>query len=102
MNPHLTNLASVVAAGLRAQMVPGKRLYRTGNMKRSVSVITIDDTAVDVVIATDYASYTDSRGRFAGWVKEATTKAVGAYCTAQNVEDLTAFGIIDPSYVYGG
>jgi len=102
MNAHLTNLASVVAAELRAQMVPGKRLYKTGNMKRSVAVITIDDKTVDVVIATDYASYTDERGRYAGWVQQAASKAIGAYCTAQNVEDLTAFGMISPSYIYGG
>ena len=47
----LVNLATVVAAELRAQMVPNKRLYRTGNMKRSVAVIAIDDKTVDVVIA---------------------------------------------------
>lgn len=102
MNEHLVNLAKVVASELRAQMVPNKRLYRTGNMKRSVAVIAIDDENVDVVIATDYASYTNTRGRFAGWVQSTTSKAIQAYCSAQRVEDLTAFGIIDPQYIYGG
>lgn len=102
MNEHLVNLAKVVASELRAQMVPNKRLYRTGNMKRSVAVIAIDDENVDVVIATDYASYTNTRGRFAGWVQSTTSKAIQAYCSAQRVEDLTAFGIINPQYIYGG
>lgn len=102
MNDHVVNLAKVVAAELRAQMVPGKRLYRTGNMKRSVSVIMVDDKNIDVVIATDYASYTNTRGKFAGWVQTTTAKAVQAYCSAQNVTDLSAFGIVDPQYIYGG
>ena len=102
MNEHLINLAKVVASELRAQMVPNKRLYRTGNMKRSVAVIAIDEDNVDVVIATDYASYTNTRGRFAGWVQATTTKAIQAYCSAQKVDDLTAFGIVNPQFIYGG
>lgn len=102
MNEHLVNLAKVVASQLRDYMVPNKRLYITGNMRRSVAVIAIDDENVDVVIATDYASYTNTRGRFAGWVQSTTSKAIQAYCSAQRVEDLTAFGIIDPQYIYGG
>lgn len=98
----LVNLATVVAAELRAQMVPNKRLYRTGNMKRSVSVVEIDERNIDVVIATDYASFTNTRGRFAGWVQDTTASAIRAYCSAQNVDDLTAFGIADPQFVYGG
>lgn len=102
MDQHLINLAKVVATQLRDQMVKDKRLYRTGNMKRSVAVITIDEKNVDVVIATDYASFTNTRGKYAGWVQTTTTKAIQAYCSAQNVEDLSAFGIINPQYIYGG
>ena len=102
MNEHLINLAKVVASELRAQMVPNKRLYRTGNMKRSVAVIAIDEDNVDVVIATDYASFTNTRGRFAGWVQATTAKAIQAYCSAQKVDDLTAFGIVNPQFIYGG
>ena len=102
MNEHLINLAKVVASELRAQMVPNKRLYRTGNMKRSVAVIAIDEDNVDVVIATDYASYTNNRGRFAGWVQETTSKAIQSYCSAQKVDELSAFGIINPQFIYGG
>lgn len=102
MNEHLINLAKVVASELRAQMVPNKRLYRTGNMKRSVAVIAVDEDNVDVVIATDYASFTNTRGRFAGWVQATTTKAIQAYCSAQKVDDLMAFGIVNPQFIYGG
>ena len=102
MNENLIVLAEVVASELRAQMVPNKRLYRTGNMKRSVAVVAIDDKNVDVIIATDYASYTNTRGKFAGWVQTATTKAIQAYCSAHKVEDLTAFGIVNPQFIYGG
>lgn len=102
MNADLIVLANVVASELRAQMVPNERLYRTGNMKRSVAVIAIDDKNVDVVIATDYASYTNTRGRFAGWVQKTTTKAIQAYCSAMKVDDLTAFGIVNPQFIYGG
>jgi phage host-nuclease inhibitor protein Gam len=102
MNEHLINLAKAVASELRAQMVPNKRLYRTGNMKRSVAVIAIDDKNVDVVIETDYASFTNTRGKFAGWVQTTTTKAIQAYCSAQKVDDLTAFGIVNPQFIYGG
>lgn len=102
MNMDTIIIANVVASELRAQMVPGKRLYRTGNMKRSVAVVVVDDKNVDVVIATDYASYTNTRGRFAGWVQRTTTKAIQAYCSAQKVEDLTALGIVNPKFIYGG
>lgn len=102
MNQHLINIAKVVASELRAQMVPNKRLYRTGNMKRSVAVVTIDEKNVDVIIATDYASFTNTRGRFAGWVQTTTTRALQAYCSAQNVQDLSGLGIVNPQYIYGG
>ena len=102
MNSDLVNLARVIASEMRAHMVPNKRLYRTGNMKRSVAVIAIDEKTVDVVIATDYASYTNERGKWAGWVQKMTAQAVAAYCSAQNVEDLTAFGIVTPKFTYGG
>ena len=101
MNPDLINIANVVASELRAQMVPNIRLYRTGNMKRSVATIVVDDENVDVVIATDYASYTDTRGRFAGWVSGTVAKACAIICTENGVDDLSAFGLNNPQVLYG-
>lgn len=102
MNAELVNLAKVVASELRAQMVPNKRLYRTGNMKRSVAVVSVDEETIDVIVATPYASYTNERGRFSGWVQSATAKAVSAFLSAKNVDDLSAFGIVKPTFTYGG
>lgn len=102
MNSDLVNLARNIASQMRGYMVKDKRLWRSGNMRRSIAVIAIDEKTVDVVIATDYASYTNERGKWAGWVQKMTAQAVAAYCSARNVEDLTAFGIVTPKFTYGG
>ena len=99
---NLVNLANVTASELRAMMIPNLRLFRTGNMKRSVAVVEIDEKTVDVVIATDYASYTDTRGKWAGWVSRTVSKACSAFCSANNVEDLSAFGMVGAQVLYGG
>ena len=98
MSGDMVNLANVIAAELRACMIPGKQLYKTGNMKRSVVVIARGEDAVDVVIATDYASYTNDRGRLEGWAMRAASRAAKAYLTANNVEEDDKFA---PSITLG-
>ena len=75
----LVNVANLVASELRAYMIPDKRLYRSGYMQRSIQVIAIDDHFTDIVIATDYASYTNNRGQWSGWVSQVVDRCLRAY-----------------------
>lgn len=69
IDEELLNYAIDLALEISNYMIPDKRLYVSGNMQKSVSVVYVDDNTIDVVIATDYASYTNERGKWAGWVQ---------------------------------
>lgn len=98
MNLDLENLAIILTCELRAMCVPNKQLYKTGNMKASISTIRVDESYVDIVIATPYASYTNERGYMAGWVERTVDRVVRSYASNNNVEDLNLTGQI----TYGG
>lgn len=90
MYDELVNYANFLASELRANMIPNIKLYRTGNMKSSVSVVSVNDDAIEVVIATDYASYTNEKGIWAGWVESTINRVSRCYSTGNDVssEDL--------------
>lgn len=94
VSPEMFNLAIRLANELRAQMIPNVQLYKTGNMRASVQVVAIEEDYVDVVIATDYASYTNSRGRMAGWVDSVVDRVCRAYAGDNGVENDKISGII--------
>lgn len=97
----MVNLAYFIANELRAMMIPGKQLYQSGNMRSSVFVVTVNDKFIDIVIATDYASHTNEKGKRAGWVQRTVDRA--CRCFAENNcvsnEDLNG---IEGTITYGG
>lgn len=70
MDIDMVNLGVFMASELRAMMIPGVQLYKSGNMRGSVNVVTVNDDYLDIVIATDYASFTNEKGRTAGWIEK--------------------------------
>lgn len=98
MDNDLVNLANFVASELRAMMIPGVQLYRTGNMQGSVNVVAVGEDFIDIVIATDYASFTNTRGRHAGWVEQTIDRVCRAYASNNNVDNESIVGQI----IYGG
>lgn len=94
----MVNLGSFIANELRAMMIPGVQLYKTGNMQGSVAVVAVNEDFIDIVIATDYASFTNTRGRMAGWVERTVDRACRAYASNNNVDNADLTGEI----MYGG
>lgn len=85
MNEELLNYACALKSALQAQMIPNVQLYKTGNMKSSVQIVIVDDNNIDIVIATNYASYTNERGYKKGWVDRVVNNL--SRCYSENVEN---------------
>lgn len=94
MDADMLNLANFIASELRAQMIPNVQLYRTGNMQASVVPVVIEEDYIDIVIATDYASYTNTRGRMAGWIDKTIDRCCRCYCENNGVENTAITGFI--------
>lgn len=94
----MVNLALSIESALRAKCIPNKQLYRTGNMKASINTVQIDENYIDIVIATHYASFTNERGKTAGWIRNTIRQVCECYAENNNVEDLELTGTI----MYGG
>ena len=87
INQDVLNFANFLASELRAQCIKGKQLYITGNMQRSIVTVAINEDNIEVVIATNYASYTNTRGRMAGWVEKTIQNCARCYAEKNNVSD---------------
>lgn len=98
MDIMMRNLVTVLTAELRAMCVPNKQLYRTGNMKASIATLHIDESFVDIIIATPYASFTNERGKMAGWIEKTVSRTCRCFASNNNVEDFNIIGQI----TYGG
>ena len=98
MDNDMLNLAVFVADEIRAMMIPHKQLYQSGNMRGSVVVATVNDEYVDIVISTDYASYTNLRGRMAGWVESTVDRCCRCFAENNNVDN----SLFENSIIYGG
>ena len=94
MDSDMVNLGQFVASELRAMMIPGKQLYQSGNMRGSVSVVAVNDEFIDIVIATDYASYTNTKGRMAGWIERTVDRCCRCFAENNNVESDYLNGMI--------
>lgn len=81
----MVNLAAFVASELRAMMIKDVQLYQSGNMKSNVQIAAVNDDYIDIVIATDYASYTNTRGRMAGWVERTVERCCRCYADNNDV-----------------
>jgi len=86
----LLNAAAWLVNGLQSVMVPGY-LLRTGNMQRSVMIYQIGENFIDVVIAVDYASYTnEGNKKTSGWLETHVPRIMRAY--ADHVRDKSTDG----------
>lgn len=94
MDNDMVNLGSFIASELRAMMIPGIQLYQSGTMRGSVNVVAVDEKYIDIVIATDYASFTNTRGRMAGWIEKTIDRCCRAYASNNNVENEYLSGTI--------
>ena len=97
MDIDMVNLAVFIADGLQKMMHPGY-LYVTGNMQASVTVVAVNEDFIDIVIATDYASYTNTRGKTAGWVERTVDRLCRAFASNNDVDNVDLTGNI----IYGG
>lgn len=98
MNDSLINFATFIASELSKVGVPDKKLYRTGNMMASIVPVVIDENTVDIIIATDYASFTNTRGKWAGWVEQNIERC--SRCYADN-NDVESFANLTGEIFYG-
>ena len=94
MDTDMANLATFIADELRAMMIPNVQLYQSGNMKSSVAVVAVGDDFIDIVIATDYASFTNTKGRNAGWVERTIDRCCRCYSENNDVSNESLEGII--------
>ena len=103
MDENLINFANALASELQAYIgsARGQRLYQTGNMKANIRVVVVNENCVDVIIATDYASYTNTRGKYAGWIEKVINNTARCFAENNNVDDFTEGGL-DTSLIYGG
>ena len=95
MDIDMVNLAIFIADELRKMMIPEVQLYQSGDMQSSVAVVAIEEDYIDVVIATDYASYTNTRGRMAGWVERTIDRCCRCYAEDNDVTNESLNGIIE-------
>lgn len=94
----MQNFATFLESELRAMCIPNKQLYKSGNMKASINTVRIEENYVDIVIATPYASFTNTHGYMAGWIERTVSRCCRAFASNNNVEDMTLMGVI----TYGG
>lgn len=94
MDNDMVNLGQFIASELRAMMIPGIQLYKSGNMRGSVTVVAINEDYVDIVVATDYASFTNTRGRMSGWIDKTVDRCCRCFAENNNVENEALQGMI--------
>lgn len=94
MDPDMLNFAQFIVDQLQGMMIPDEHLYISGNMQRATMVAGVGEDYIDIVIATDYASYTNVRGRMAGWVERTVDRASRCYTTNNNVENASLNGTV--------
>jgi len=71
MNVTAVTMASFIANEMRASSP-----YRTGNMQRSIVTVVVDDNTVDVIVAVDYASYVNDKGKHKDWIQNVIQRCV--------------------------
>ena len=94
MDTDMVNLACFIKTQLENMCIKDKQLYVSGKMQASMAVVAVNEEYVDIVIATDYASFTNERGRMAGWIERTVDKACRSYAENNNVENEQLQGMI--------
>lgn len=96
MNNDTINVANFIANELRASSP-----YKTGNMQRSIAVVTIDNDTIDIVIAVDYASYVNNQKKHYHWIETVLDRC--ARCLTQgDFDDTNMRTGISYDIIYGG
>ena len=94
MDSDMVNLASFIKTELEKMCIKDKQLYVSGNMQASMAVVAVNEEYVDVVIATDYASFTNTRGRMAGWIERTVDRCCRCYAENNNVDSEYLNGMV--------
>ena len=68
------NLANVIVSELQASSP-----YKTGKMRASIALVMFDGNFIDIVVATDYASYVNAKGKHQGWIERVLERSISAY-----------------------
>ena len=94
MDIDMVNLAQFVASELRAMMIPQVQLYQSGTMRSSVVVATVNDNFIDIIIATDYAGYTNTKGKHAGWIDRTVDRCCRCFAENNDVSNEALNGMV--------
>lgn len=70
----MINLANVIVSELQASSP-----YKKGKMRASITPVTVDGNFIDIVVATDYASYVNAKGKHEGWIERVLERSISAY-----------------------
>lgn len=70
----MINLANVIVSELQASSP-----YKTGKMRASITLVMLDGNFIDIVVATDYASYVNAKGKHEGWIERVLERSISAY-----------------------
>lgn len=70
----MINLANVIVSELQASSP-----YKTGKMRASITLVMLDGNFIDIVVAADYASYVNAKGKHEGWIERVLERSISAY-----------------------
>lgn len=70
----MINLANVIVSELQKRSP-----YKTGKMHASITLVMLDGNFIDIVVATDYASYVNAKGKHEGWIERVLERSISAY-----------------------
>ena len=70
----MLNLANVIVSELQAASP-----YKTGKMRASITLAMLDGNFIDIVVATDYASYVNAKGKHQGWIERVLERSISAF-----------------------
>ncbi len=68
--------ANILVRELQRECIPNVQLYRSGNMRSSIHTVEINEDKTIVLIAVNYASKTNEKGRNEGWIKRVSDRVV--------------------------
>lgn len=96
LDTEMFNYAQFITSELRASSP-----YRTGNMQRSISLVSVDNNFIDIVISVDYASYVNEQKKHYHWVQNVLDRC--SRCIAGNNVDSSALNAgVSYEVLYGG
>lgn len=75
------NLATFLVSELQANSP-----YKTGNMQRSIALLEVNNSAIDIIISVDYASYVNNQTKHYHWIEKVIDRCTRSY-SQNNIND---------------